>query len=116
MASLDGLPAELQVEICSYLTTTDIKAVRAACKVLRDNATPFLFHCILACARYRAMGAFWNIASRTDFAPHVKQIVFDGTVYIEQVANNEEEYYCAESQLSSEGTPSPYQQFLRYEH
>lgn len=114
MASLDGLPPELQIEICSYLTNTDIKTVRAVCKILRDNASPFLFQSILACARNRVMGAFHNISSRKDFAPHVREIVFDGTVYIEQVAKYEEEYYCAEAYYSSEGTSSLYQRHMRY--
>ncbi|KAJ4354579.1 uncharacterized protein N0V89_006316 [Didymosphaeria variabile] len=79
--SFSILPAELQIEVFSYLENTDLKAVRGVSASCRDNASPHLFRSIIACTRYQAMGAFQNIALHPVYQKYVKEIVFDATAY-----------------------------------
>jgi hypothetical protein len=82
------LPAELHLEVFSHLQNSDLKAVRAVSRRLRDNASPALFHSIIACARYEALGAFQNISTHPVLQKYVKEIVFDGSVYHPDLANS----------------------------
>lgn len=90
--SFSRIPAELQIDIFSYLENTDLKAVRSVNTSCRDNASPHLFRSIIACARYQAMGAFQNVALHPVYQKYVKEIVFDATAYEERVAKNERIY------------------------
>jgi hypothetical protein len=89
---LDLLPAELQLEIFSNLENADLKAARAVSRQLRDNASPALFRSTVACARYVALGTFQKIALDSVLQKYVKEIVFDGTVYNQEVAHNQDLY------------------------
>ena len=89
---LHQLPAELQLEICTFLDNISLKAARAVCKKLRDNASPALFRSIVACARYEALGAFQNISVNSILQTYVKEIVFDGSIYSPGPAINEQVY------------------------
>ncbi|KAL1599632.1 hypothetical protein SLS60_007435 [Paraconiothyrium brasiliense] len=90
--SVSKLPAELQIEVFSYLGNTDLKAVRGVSASCRDNASPHLFRSIIACARYQAMGAFQNIALHPVYQNYVKEIVFDATAYEAREAKVESAY------------------------
>lgn len=88
----DKIPAELQIEIFSYLDNTDLKAVRRVNASCRDNASPRLFQSIIACARYQAMGGFQNIALHPIYQKYVKEILFDATAYERRFATNRRSY------------------------
>jgi hypothetical protein len=90
--SFSRLPAELQIEVFSYLENTDLKAVRSVNSSCRDNASPHLFRSIIACARYQAMGAFQNVALHPVYQKYVKEIVFDVTAYSATIAKHERAY------------------------
>lgn len=92
MARFELLPAELQIEIFTYLRGPDIKAARAVSRKLRDNATPALFQSIVACARYPAMGAFQKISLHSTYPTYIKEIVFDASVYEASLAQHERSY------------------------
>ena len=92
MSKFALLPAELQIEIFSYLQVSDLKTARGVCRKFRDHASPALFRSILACARYSAMGAFQKISLHSIFPAYVKEIVFDGSVYEADLAKNEQAY------------------------
>lgn len=100
MACLELLPAELQLQIFTYLHGPDVKAARAVSRTLRDNATPALFRSIVACARYQAMGAYQKISLHSIYSNYVKEIIFDGSVYEEMLAENyENAYYEAQDKI-----------------
>jgi hypothetical protein len=44
MATLVTLPAELQLEVCSYLRSSDVAKVSRTCKHLHDVAIPVLYN------------------------------------------------------------------------
>jgi hypothetical protein len=88
----DRLPAELQIEVFTYLKASDLKAARAVSRKFRDNASPALFRSVVACARYMALGAFQNIATHSVLQKYVKEIVFDGSLYDEDLAAHEGTY------------------------
>ncbi|KAF1840990.1 uncharacterized protein K460DRAFT_410383 [Cucurbitaria berberidis CBS 394.84] len=92
MARFELLPAELQLQIFSYLYSSDVKAARAVSRKLRDNATPALFRTVVACARYQAMGAFQKVALHPVYPTYVKEIIFDGSVYEARLALYEHAY------------------------
>ncbi|KAF2691262.1 hypothetical protein K458DRAFT_438938 [Lentithecium fluviatile CBS 122367] len=76
-------------EVFSFLEAPDLKAARGVCTKFRDNASVWLFRKLVACARYQAMGAFQRTAEHSVYRTYVKEIVFDGTTYEEQLAKSE---------------------------
>ncbi|KAJ4367489.1 hypothetical protein N0V83_007072 [Neocucurbitaria cava] len=96
MACLELLPAELQIQIFSYLHGPDVKAARGVSRTLRDNATPAIFRSIVACARYQAMGAYQKISLHSIYPKYVKEIIFDGSIYESILAKNYENAYYEE--------------------
>jgi hypothetical protein len=90
--SLELLPAELQIEILDSLDNSDLKAARAVSRKLCDNASPALFRSIVACARYEALGAFQKISLHPVLQKYVKEIVFDGSLYKQDLAHSHEGY------------------------
>ncbi|KAJ4359043.1 hypothetical protein N0V95_002505 [Ascochyta clinopodiicola] len=77
----ESLPAEIQIEIFSYLQGSSLKAVRRVCRAFRDHAEPTLFRYVIATARYQSLGAFQKISLFPVFQKHVREIVFDGSVW-----------------------------------
>jgi hypothetical protein len=92
VTTFDQLPAELQIEVFTYLKASDLKAARAVSRQFRDNASPALFRSVVACARYMALGAFQNIANHPVLQKYVKEIVFDGSLYDEEIAAHQATY------------------------
>jgi hypothetical protein len=86
------LPTELQLEVFSHLDYSDLKAARAVSRKLRDNASPALFRCVVACARYVAMGSFQNISLNPVLRKYVKAIIFDGSIYDAATSSRKELY------------------------
>ena len=89
----DLLPAEIQIEIFTYLEGSSLKAVRGVCRAFRDNAEPTLFRYVIASARYQSLGAFQKISLFPIFQKHVREIVFDGSLYDQFLAKNEQAYH-----------------------
>lgn len=88
-----SLPAEIQIEIFTYLQGSDLKAVRQICRAFRDNAEPTLFRHVIAAARRQSLSAFQEIALFPVFRKHVREMVFDGSMYCPVYAKNEGIYY-----------------------
>lgn len=99
--SFDKLPAELQIEVFRYLDNTDLKAARATSRRSRDNASPILYHSIIACARYLALGAFQKVSVHSLLSKYVKEIIFDGSLYDSIYAMNQD-IYCAKNDVIAE--------------
>lgn len=89
----ESLPAELQIEIFSHLEGSHLKAVRGVCHAFRDNAEPALFRYVIAASRYQSLGAFQKISLFSVFQKHVREIVFDGSLYDKQLAQHEKIYH-----------------------
>ena len=90
---LDSLPAEIQIQIFSYLQGAELKAVRGVCRAFRDSAEPTLFRYVIATARYQSLGAFQKVSLFEVFQKHVREIVFDGSLYDKFLAKNEQAYH-----------------------
>ncbi|KAF3000109.1 ssDNA endonuclease and repair protein rad10 [Curvularia kusanoi] len=90
---LHSLPAEVQIQVFSYLEVPTLKAVRRVCRAFRDNAEPTLFQYVIAAARYQPLGAFQKISLFEPFQKHVREIVFDGSIYNAQFAMHEPSYH-----------------------
>ncbi len=89
--SFVSLPSEIQIEIFTYLegSNTDLKAVRGVCRAFRDNAEPTLFRRVIATARYKSLGELQKISLFPVFQKHVREIVFDGSIYDGGLAKHE---------------------------
>lgn len=111
---LDSFPAELQLEVFRHLDNTDLKAVRAASRKLRDNASPSLFRSVVACARYEALGAFQSIAGHPVLRKYVHEIVFDGSTYSTWLASSSDQYKTQNNKYDYLRTGSYY--FIRERH
>lgn len=112
--SFINLSAELQIEIFSYLFNKDLKNVRAVSTCCRDNASVWLFHTIIACARYTPMGAFQDISSHSAYQKYVKEIVFDGTEYDQQLATDERLYNRAVKEIGDLKNATPWHRHKRF--
>ncbi|KAH8731160.1 hypothetical protein GQ44DRAFT_736259 [Phaeosphaeriaceae sp. PMI808] len=88
----EGVIAALSKLRKHYLDNTNLKAARASSRKLHDNATPALFRSVVACARYDALGAFQKISLHPVLQNYIKQIVFDGSLYNQDLANSERTY------------------------
>ncbi|KAF2131378.1 hypothetical protein P153DRAFT_355177 [Dothidotthia symphoricarpi CBS 119687] len=102
------LPVELHIEIFTYLPASDLKNVRRVCKKFWDTASPTLFRSIVACARYKALGAFQNISLHSIYPKYVKEIVFDSSLYNKSMAKQERMYAHAVARIEGHqpGPPS----------
>jgi hypothetical protein len=89
---LERLPAELQLEIFRHLANRDLKAARAVSRKLCENASPALFRSVVACARYQALGALQKISLNAVLPRYVKEIVFDGSLYNNDLAHSADRY------------------------
>jgi hypothetical protein len=89
---LTELPAELQIQIFSYLERPDLKAARGVSRKFRDNASPNLFTSVVACARYLALSAMQKTSLHPIYQKYVKELVFDGSVYNSALASQFERY------------------------
>ncbi|KAF1946095.1 hypothetical protein EJ02DRAFT_500233 [Clathrospora elynae] len=96
----EGVMAALSRLRKHYLQAVHVKAARAVSRKFRDNATPALFRSIVACARYKALGAFQNVSLHSIYPSYVKEIVFDGSVYDARLAEQDNVYYFAQKQFS----------------
>jgi hypothetical protein len=90
--SLERLPAELRLEIIRYLSTPNLKALRHVNTELKDNTTPALFGRAVVAPRYQALATFQNISLAPSLSAHVKEVVFDGSVYDGFIAEREAFY------------------------
>ncbi|KAJ4985704.1 DNA excision repair protein ercc-1, partial [Stagonosporopsis vannaccii] len=63
------------------------------CCAFRDNAEPTLFRYVIATARYQSLGVLQKVALFPVFRKHVREIVFDGSVYDQILATREVDYY-----------------------
>lgn len=97
----ESLPSEVQIEIFSYLEGPNLKTVRGVCRTFRDNAEPTLFRYVIATARYQSLGAFQKISLFKVFQKHVREIVFDGSVYNKLLAKHEQFYHRQAAKFSS---------------
>ncbi|KAH7095363.1 hypothetical protein FB567DRAFT_430549 [Paraphoma chrysanthemicola] len=88
----EGVMAALSKLRKQLLDNSDLKAARAVSRKLRDNATPALFRSVVACARYEALGAFQKISLHPVLQTCVKEIVFDGSLYSQDLAQSRESY------------------------
>src|SRR5690242_11041066 len=109
-----SLPSELQIEIFSFIPNSDLKAVRKVWRAFRDNAEPTLFRYVIATARYQSLGAFQKIALFPVFQKHVKEIVFDGSVYDQMLATREVYYHREAARHSNLDQGFSYHKHSRY--
>ncbi|KAH9870329.1 hypothetical protein IAQ61_005803 [Plenodomus lingam] len=107
MASFDCLPAELHLDIFSYLDLSDLKAVRQATRALGHNSSLALFRSIVACARYQGLSAYENVANHPSYSKCVQEIVFDGSSFVENFAKCADLYFRAQMNFPELDASSP---------
>ncbi|KAF2856284.1 hypothetical protein T440DRAFT_474666 [Plenodomus tracheiphilus IPT5] len=105
MAPFELFPAELLIAIFAHLDLSDVKAMRKVCKTFGDFLSPALYQSVVACARNQGLGAFQNIAKHPNYSGYVKEIVFDGTVFVENFAKSDDIYHRAEENFVELDTP-----------
>lgn len=113
MAHFNSLPAELQIEILSYLDASEVKAARTVSRSFRDTAAPERFKSIVACARYQGLGGFQRIATHPVYGGYIREIVFDGTVFMKNLAWNDDVYLRASLNFKELTTPNLWYRRLR---
>jgi hypothetical protein len=110
----ESLPAEVQIEVFSYLEPSNLKAVRRVCCAFRDNAEPILFRNVIATARYQSLGAFQKISLFPVFQKCVREIVFDGSVYDKVLAKHEQSYHRQAAKFSNLEQGFHWHKHIRY--
>ena len=90
------LPRELEWEILKNLDKTDLKAVRLVSKDWSLCALRYLFERIYWSPQDLDLEVFQNIARRTELASCVKELVFDGSQFIEKTEEQFFEEICTE--------------------
>jgi len=106
MTHFNLLPAELQIEILSYLDASEVQAARTVSRSFRDNAAPKRYQSIVACARYQGLGCFQNITTHPAYGGYVREIIFDGTVFVKNLAKDDDVYYRAQLNFKELNTPN----------
>lgn len=84
------LPHELKFEILKYLDKIDLKAVRLTSKDCSVCTPHYLFDRIYWSPQDLDLEVFQNIASRRELATCVKELVFDGSQFVE---HSKEDYF-----------------------
>lgn len=107
----ESFPAEIQLDVFRHLDNTDLKAVRAASRKLRDNASPSLFRTAIVSARYQSLGVFQKLAAHPVLRKYVHEIVFDGSVFGLWLASSSDEYKRKNNEYENLRTGSYY--FIR---
>ncbi|KAF2869862.1 hypothetical protein BDV95DRAFT_547126 [Massariosphaeria phaeospora] len=93
----------------------DLKSVRSVCTSVYATASSDLFRSVVACARYQALGALQKISLHSSYAASVKEIIFDGSVYLEELATHENEYDRA-ARIPELQHVDPWHKHQRYKH
>lgn len=114
MVHFNSLPAELQIEILSYLDASEVQAARTISRSFRENAAPKQFQSIVACARYQGLGVFQNIATHPAYGGYVKEIVFDGSVFVKNLAKDDDVYDRAQFNFKELNTANCWQKRARW--
>ncbi|OCL01519.1 hypothetical protein AOQ84DRAFT_350568 [Glonium stellatum] len=86
------LPAELLIEIFTYLDCVGLKSIRLVCRLFAETSSPTLFERVLVAPRYKALGAFQTISQHPTYQRYVKELIYDGSVYDKGLATNEPVY------------------------
>ena len=84
------LPRELRDEILKLLDKTDLKTVRLISKDWSVCTSHYLFDRIYWSPQDLDLEVFQNIASRPELATCVRELVYDGSQFVEL---SEEEYF-----------------------
>ena len=115
MAFLD-LPAELQMEIFSYLEhRPDLKNARCVNRKFWENTSPALFRSVLACSRYKALSVVQKVSLHPIYKAYVKELIFDGSVYNSALAGKYERYQ-AQADISGMNEGFRWDKMTRFAH
>ena len=84
---LQSLPEELIIQVLGYLPKFDIKSARLTCSQIARTGAQWLFQRIYFAPRKSAIETFLNISSNPVFAWTVTELVYDGRLFLPELAN-----------------------------
>ena len=84
---LQSLPEELIIQVLGYLPKFDIKSARLTCSQIARTGAQWLFQRIYFAPRKSAIQTFINISSNPVFARTVTELVYDGSLFLPELAN-----------------------------
>lgn len=80
-ASLDVLPLELLLFICSHLQVPDIQNTRLTCRLLDEAASPYLINRVWLSSDSRDQDLLAAISKHSIIGRHARKITYDATIY-----------------------------------
>ena len=84
---LQNLPEELLVQVLGYLPKSVLKSARLTCSQIARIGAVWLFQRIYFAPRKSAIETFINISSNPVFARNVTDLVYDGRLFLPELAN-----------------------------
>lgn len=97
--NLNSLPLEILTSIARYLEVDDIQRTRLACKALHDAGSPLLIKRAWISSNPEDHERLTKISRHRIFAKYVREIFYDGTIYLGDILRPEPEE--AEEEVAS---------------
>ena len=88
VTTIRNMPDELLIEILGKLPKKDLKKARLACTLWSTAGAKWMFQRIYFAPRKVPMKTFTKIASKPAFAQNVKELVYDGRLFLPELGNS----------------------------
>lgn len=86
---LHNLPDELLVDVFGWLPKSDLKSARLTCARFGRIGAQWLFQRVYFAPRQSAIETFINISSNPVFARNVKELIYDGRLFLQELTKYE---------------------------
>ena len=83
--TIQNIPDELLVEILGELVRKDLKSARLVCTLWSTAGAKWMFQRVYFAPRKTSMELFTNIAANPAFARNVKELIYDGRLFLPQL-------------------------------
>ena len=82
-----NMPDEILVEILGKLPKKDLKRARLACSLWSTAGAKWMFQRVYFAPRKAPLKIFTDIAANPAFAPNVKELIYDGRLFLPELGN-----------------------------
>ena len=90
--TIRNLPEELLVEMLGNLRKNDLKSARLVCTLWSTAGAKWMFQRVYFAPRQASMKVFADIAANPAFARNVKELIYDGRLFLPEFATSSSYY------------------------
>ena len=83
--TIQDIPDEILIEILSQLPKKDLKTARLVCTLWSTAGAKWMFQRVYFAPRKASMETFANIAANPTFARNVKELIYDGRLFLPEL-------------------------------